>query len=270
MNYFDGSAYIGQWKGNVPNGTGTLIGKIGKIYSGIWLEGNLSGKSRGWWLSQEVSAAKENATSDDSRIHYSDGSSYIGDLKKGVRHGVGVIIFSSGSRYTGNWKNNKRHGFGKYVYCNDVEGVKTEIGFYEGNWKDNKPSGAGAFVWISGAKYSGNWVSGVMQGIGSYFAPDGSKYDGEWHDNLPHGEGVLGYSNGDKYSGSWIFGWKSSGTMNYADGQIYTGPWQGDERLYPTMGGGFDRPPLLEFEIEEIPSFLDSSFLRRLSPKGSI
>ena len=267
MRYSDGSNYIGQWKRNLPDGQGTLIGKAGKKYTGIWCEGKLSGNNREWWLSQEVLSVRERPVCKGPGILYSDGSKYFGGLKNEKRHGVGVIIYSTDSWYSGDWRNNKRHGFGKYVVCAEKEGSKFEVGFYEGNWRDNRPNGAGVFEWSSGARYCGNWVLGVMNGTGSYISPDGSRYEGEWYDNCPHGEGILLYSNGEKYCGSFKFGWKESGTIVYADGQSYTGPWLGDARVYPTMGGGIEPRPLLEFEIEDVPSFVGSSFLRRLPIK---
>ncbi len=38
---------------------------------------------------------------------YSDGSTYTGELKDGLRHGQGTITFPDGSKRTGEWKDGK-------------------------------------------------------------------------------------------------------------------------------------------------------------------
>ena len=54
-------------------------------------------------------------------------ATYVGEVKKGKAHGVGVFTFSDGSIYEGKVSKNKIHGKGKYI---------DSIGkVYEGNFK---------------------------------------------------------------------------------------------------------------------------------------
>ena len=45
-------------------------------------------------------------------------STYVGEVKKGKAHGVGVFTFADGSTYEGQVKKNKIHGKGKYTDTN--------------------------------------------------------------------------------------------------------------------------------------------------------
>ena len=49
----------------------------------------------------------ENGTLKKGAYFYSDGSSYIGECKDGLRDGEGTIFFANGDSYSGHWQNNK-------------------------------------------------------------------------------------------------------------------------------------------------------------------
>jgi len=93
-----------------------------------------------------------------------EGDQYIGEIKDGVAHGVGVFswsgniyigefkncycdgfgrtIYASGSSYTGQYKKDKKHGYGKTDYPEDGIG-------YEGYYKDGERHGEGTQSWSS-------------------------------------------------------------------------------------------------------------------------
>ena len=56
---------------------------------------------------------------------------YVGEIEKGLPHGMGTITFGKGK-----WKRGKK---------------------YVGEWKDGKPNGQGTETWSNGKKYEGEW-----------------------------------------------------------------------------------------------------------------
>ena len=50
---------------------------------------------------------------------YKNGDYYIGQWKKGLRHGKGIQYYSNGKiKYDGDWINGKKEGNGRYNYKN--------------------------------------------------------------------------------------------------------------------------------------------------------
>mmetsp|Transcript_23481 Transcript_23481/g.20409 ORF Transcript_23481/g.20409 Transcript_23481/m.20409 type:complete len:198 (+) Transcript_23481:701-1294(+) len=74
---------------------------------------------------------------------------YIGQWKKGLRHGRGKQIWSDGSQYEGYWRNNMANGKGRLIHADgDV---------YEGDWFNDKAHGKGKYTHLDGATYEGDW-----------------------------------------------------------------------------------------------------------------
>ncbi len=57
-------------------------------------------------------------------------STYVGEVKNGKAHGLGVFTFSDGTKYEGKFKRNLFHGEGIYK---DINGKS-----YKGKWRYNK------------------------------------------------------------------------------------------------------------------------------------
>jgi hypothetical protein len=137
-------------------------------------------------------------TNKDDKIIYSDGSSYIGQILNGQRHGKGkfqtadnVII------YEGEWQDDIAHGIGKILLDSDliyvgqfVKGVKTGDGkistlneenvFFEGNFNNGEKDGSGEEHFSDGSIYKGNYSKGSRNGRGKYYLADGAYYEGEF------------------------------------------------------------------------------------------
>ena len=62
---------------------------------------------------------------------------YDGAVSKGLKHGVGQIVYERGDKYKGHFKNDLRHGLGICMFTNGS--------VYKGEWRDGKPSGPGIF-----------------------------------------------------------------------------------------------------------------------------
>ncbi|CBJ29089.1 MORN repeat variant family protein [Ectocarpus siliculosus] len=178
----------------------------------------------------------------DTRTQYSDGSTFVGPLKDGMRHGKGCYFFQDGSRYEGYFKGDKRHGEGtlnlasggKYVghWENDLQHGDGTFYFadsscFKGLWVQGKKK-SGVFTYSSGGRYIGELQAGRRHGRGSFLYPDGSSYEGQWQDNSKHGEGTAWYASGNRYVGQWLYG-KShgEGTYYYATGAKYEGQFDG-------------------------------------------
>ncbi|GLD57584.1 radial spoke head 10 homolog B2 [Lates japonicus] len=105
-----------------------------------------------------------------------DGSSYMGEVCNGIRHGTGTYICAeNGVTYKGQWDQGKRHGKGTVYYNQE----KT-------SW------------------YKGDWVKNNREGLGVRCYPSGDIYSGEWKNNLRHGEGTMKWLKlSQQYVGMW-------------------------------------------------------------------
>ena len=88
-----GSAYIGQFKGDLMHGLG-VIKETGHTYAGTWYDGSRSGYGE---------------------CMYSNGSVYRGQWKGGSFHGYGEYIHTNGEMYLGEFDESLRHGMGRCI-----------------------------------------------------------------------------------------------------------------------------------------------------------
>ena len=145
------------------------------------------------------------------------GGVYVGDLKNGVMHGQGTMIWPNGDKYVGGWKDNKFHGFGTFIYY-------TFNNKYVGDWKNGMKNGYGIFTHDP----RGPGTRTTNRNIPSWWeeAPGEWKYVGEWKDDFFNGHGTMTWGNGRQYIGEWKNGHKDGkGTMTWEDGQ-YIGEWK--------------------------------------------
>lgn len=84
---------------------------------------------------------------------YSDGETYVGEFKNGLKNGQGTKTRADGSN--------------KYV----------------GEWQSNGYGGRGTYTWEDGRKYVGEWQNSSMEGQGTLTFTDGTVQKGFWKDN---------------------------------------------------------------------------------------
>lgn len=129
---------------------------------------------------------------------YEDGSTYLGQLVEGRRHGKGVWT-SSTEQYSGQWKFDQRDGRGSQVW---QDGRR-----YEGQFVDGKFHGRGRMEWHTKLEglmiYDGEYVDDVKQGQGIYTWPDGRVYDGQWMNGRRSGKALYTKLGGEKKYGIW-------------------------------------------------------------------
>jgi hypothetical protein len=125
------------------------------------------------------------------------GSTYEGDWKDSMRHGVGLLTLSSGVEYCGEF----------YEDSIDGEGVITLIddSVYTGGFRFGSFHGHGTLEDESSKRvYVGDFENGLRHGNGEETYQDGSRYIGQYENGNRHGAGVLYDSNGKElYRGEW-------------------------------------------------------------------
>lgn len=115
--YSNGDVYAGNWRKNMRHGHGLYnYVNLGLKYDGDWENNSKNGTGvmtfsngdimeSGWDINQ-VSETKV------GRYAYISGDNYEGTLRKGMRHGTGLMYYSCGAKYEGGWKDDGRDGTG--------------------------------------------------------------------------------------------------------------------------------------------------------------
>lgn len=143
---------------------------------------------------------------------YPNGDIYVGEWKKGMPEGEGVMTYANGDIYDGSWSMGKRNGNGIFT---SPDGTK-----FSGTWSDDIRNGNGILTYMNGeAELTGLWGDDKLKtgtityngktftgatdeknGNGSIEYPD-YVFVGEWRDFLPYkGHETITYHNG---STSW-------------------------------------------------------------------
>ena len=154
---------------------------------------------------------------------------YIGEIKNGLRHGKGKMIYNNGNIYEGNWLNDLFDGKGNYLhkkYGQNISGdwengylIRGQIIFFKGVMGEEKyigevlysffgypvPHGMGAYFYMNGDKYVGEFVDYKKEGKGTFTWANGDSYCGFWQDDEYHGNGILN-KDGVIKEGNWING----------------------------------------------------------------
>lgn len=128
------------------------------------------------------------------RLEWIDGRVYEGDFHDGKIHGNGRMSTPDGEVYEGTFDNEVRHGYGKLVFQNgDI---------YEGSFIQGKISGEGTLQeTATGVSYRGLFRNGKRHGEGSLQIDGGQAYRGWFRDDLKEGFGELHQTDGNLYRG---------------------------------------------------------------------
>ncbi|WP_273124285.1 MORN repeat-containing protein [Bacillus weihaiensis] len=94
------------------------------------------------------------ASEKQATLMLADGSSYTGDVVKGVPHGKGKMEWADGTTYVGDFTDGKMTGTGTYQWKTGQR--------YTGQVVDGKPHGEGTLYREDGSTYSGQWINGEM------------------------------------------------------------------------------------------------------------
>ncbi|XP_015249087.1 PREDICTED: radial spoke head 10 homolog B-like [Cyprinodon variegatus] len=170
-------------------------------------------------------------------LAWRDGSTYTGEVLRGIRHGLGTYqCAKEGVSYTGQWHHGKRHGKGTVFYNKD------RTSWYKGDWVMNRIEGWGQRRYPSGNTYTGEWRNNLKHGEGRMiWITLGQEYAGNWQNGVQNGYGTqtwlvnakegAEYVRDNQYEGDFLEGRRQGkGTFYYAGGAIYTGEWRNDKK----------------------------------------
>ncbi len=176
-------------------------------------------------------------------LQFANGSSYKGELKDGLLHGRGHLVWANGDEYEGRFSKGLFQGTGKLVtqnysiyegefYQGYMQGqgtlsfengtkyigtfsknafngrgklISADKSVYYGDFKNNEITGKGKWIFSDKAIYRGELKNGVFNGKGKLTRPDGSRYSGDFVDGKMHGLGVY-KANKNSYSGEFVEG----------------------------------------------------------------
>ena len=96
---------------------------------------------------------------------------YLGEMEAGEPHGVGKG-FTDGDSYEGSWRKGVKHGKGE-------ERTKEGI-FYVGEFCSGVKEGMWKVLHCDGTSYEGGFKRGFYEGEGEYFLSDSNYYKGSF------------------------------------------------------------------------------------------
>lgn len=269
------------------HGIGEIVFKNGNIYEGNVRFGILN-----------------STQNHPSRLTFTDGTVYIGDVKDNQITGKGTYIYSNGSSYTGElvnglkegkgklddnineiiyegeWKNNKKTGFGKLIvknmtyegyFINDIKSRKGKLiwndtmNLYEGEFMNNKIQGNGYFIWNDAyEKFIGQWKENIQNGLGIHIWYD-EKYDMKYLRN--------------RYIGEFADGMRSGyGVFFYTNGSKYEGQWRNNKKhgfgVYTFQDGSrfegfFENDKMIEKEKEDKPNPISKTSMMKVNQQNT-
>jgi hypothetical protein len=117
-------------------------------------------------------------------IQYPDGSRYIGEMQKNLKHGKGTLVYCDGSTFEGEFLQGKRAGFGTRTSSVDAT-------VFRGHYADDQKQGVGWVFGEDGSAYFGHFSLNERHGCGSFKWPRGNVVDREYeHGKLMNSQQV--------------------------------------------------------------------------------
>jgi 1-phosphatidylinositol-4-phosphate 5-kinase len=104
--------YTGTVRNGLPSGLGTATCPDGASYDGEWSGGRPHGFGTLVWPSLSSSSSSGGGGGGDGAG--ARGGRYDGELRHGLRDGVGVRTYADGGVYDGSWRGGRKHGLGVY------------------------------------------------------------------------------------------------------------------------------------------------------------
>ncbi len=225
--------YEGEWAEDAAHGRGALTTSTFS-YEGTFRDGAFHGRGR--WRKADGSRSYEGEF-ESGEFHgagklerRADGDdagawvSYVGEWRRGKRHGTGTCVCADGSTYSGEWRDGEAHG----------EGVRTRDGaVYRGQFVRDLRHGAGVLTTQEGDVYDGVFMEDAMAPDAAFTVTyaDGRRYGGRVKDGVPSGShGMMKYADGSFYEGDFADGLRSGkGTLfEGPDLAPRTGDWRCD------------------------------------------
>ncbi len=151
--------YTGDFKEDVPEGTGQLELPNGDSYEGQWEAGEMSGFGIYRFYNEKLDKFK---------------GMYEGEFSYSKFNGLGKMVYPSSSVFYGYWQDGLKEGLGEYIGLNG----ETIMGRWE---HDMLVEGVCTFA--DGSKYIGHFENSKFNGFGTFILPDGTIRQGIWKNN---------------------------------------------------------------------------------------
>jgi len=177
---------------------------------------------------QRVSTSKET-----KKVLYPDGSSYVGELVGGRKHGQGAITYADSRTLQGEFRSGKifnGHGLMHFPNGDKVEGT----------WKDGRKTGPATVTYADGRTLQGEFKDGqLLSGSGVLKLPH-CVQEGNFVAGKLAGQGTVVYTNKDiTHTLTGIFRrgriHHGQGTFVSRDQTLYSGTWENGFHLEGTV-----------------------------------
>lgn len=109
--------------------------------------------------SKKEDAKVYNINCDDDVIRYENGDIYKGQIKNGLREGLGTCYFANKDIYEGMWRDDKMDCVGKYIFA--------DKSYYSGDFKNGCKEGIGVFT-CDDYKYIGQYYADRKGRVGTF------------------------------------------------------------------------------------------------------
>lgn len=86
---------------------------------------------------------------------------YVGEFRRGKKHGHGVKVWPSGDRYVGGFDSDMKQGYGIYVFGSASPWAGDR---YVGQFLMDRRHGQGVYRWSSGDSFAGQWKDDRLDG----------------------------------------------------------------------------------------------------------
>lgn len=166
--------YKGYTVGGEPNGMGHISHNNENQFVGYSCKGLMSFGSYFCDLKYNIVSVWERRDRVGYTIEqYGDGVVYFGQISKGKKNGLGVIMMANGSVIMGSWVDNKVHGM--ILSFSHVATV------FSGNVSDESFNGYGEMFYKNRSYYYGNWDRGQYHEHGVLVDQEKAKGDNRVH-----------------------------------------------------------------------------------------
>ena len=151
---------------SAPGGSENVKNSVSTVSSEAQIEENDSSQLPAGYTLDEPQRERRDFENGDYLIGIFEGDMLVS--------GYGKVTFDNGTTYIGDVKDGMRHGRGV---------LESEIGTYEGNWYQNVRSGQGMYFWPDGTSYEGTWRNDKQDGTGLFRFSDGTRQSGRFRNN---------------------------------------------------------------------------------------
>ena len=180
---YNGYRYVGDYKGNTPNGNGKLYynNNVYYFYEGTFSDGLRHGQGKLVWK---------------------NGQRYEGNWEYDKINGSGTMVFADGNKYVGSFINDNMTKGTYYYNCGDNSG-----GRYEGEFRNGKRWGNGTMYYKDGGYVIAEWSDDAIDGnFVSYYSNGKKEFVGTAKNGHLNGYCTYYHKNGSYDSGTFVNG----------------------------------------------------------------